>query len=645
MRPVTTAVLFGVVLVLGIFTLLTGRRPATPGAASPDTGANVLTSFDPAGIDTLVIRRPNGEARLEKRDGQWRLDKPVADRASNKAAGSLLDLLSHLTILDQISKSDVGSTEELSPDQLGLNAEKVIRVELGASAKKGTSTVLLIGHVTPLDNTVYARVPDSGERPNVYVVDGNPHPYLDDPVEALRDPGLVARPAERIVQVNIQTPKGTIEVKRKITPPAYDWNLVRPLQTRANRELLENILVGVSTLQYDKVLESGELPPAPPNPIPDGHIALELYSFGESEPLTIYLSPGKEKDEGKGAPQLRATVGDRPAVFSVRSDLLSVIPDSPNAYRDPHLARIPMQNVFGIAINSRDNPPVVLKTARAADGVRWYSLRNGEEEPANLRRVFTLIQGVNEQKVLDFVSDSAARLADYGLDPPALRIAFSLYEVLPDSPAPDGNPSPDAGKVGITKKVLQLGTNDEEILYANFSGEPYVYALSPAFRNLAPPSPLKWKGLKVLSFSSSSLRTVHRTGSNSPDLDLRYDWQYDTWTGTSGGENISGQIDRNLARKMRDTLASLEAVDWITELATAYKELETPSAVIRLSVEVLDKATGMRKPEEHTLQFAPAGGSLFYGKLDDSPDIFLIDRETYGALIAPLANKPIRPPG
>ncbi len=659
MRPITTLALFITSVALGVVIWWSGRE-STGGDVSADgyDSGQALLRLTPETIGRLVIKRPSGDVVLGRKDGYWFIESPIADRADPENLDTLLDLLSHLTVLDRIPLDEVGSSDELEPDALGLTGEQVIRVEMTSIPPAGQEMaddpdhVVLLGNPTPLTNSIYARVPDSRERPDVYVVDGNPRKYLDDPVAALRDRHLFLAPPEQIVQVTVKTPRGDIEIKRRITPPENDWTLTRPIETRADRERVDQLLASLTALRVESIVTSGELPGPPPNPVPDGSVVLELRRYGVETPLVVHLSPVRDQpaDADARGPAIEARVSDRPAVFRLRSDLLQSLPSSTNAFRDPHLASIPLQAVFGIAIESRGNPPVILKTARSQDGVRWFSERNGTGEPANVMQIVELIQAINEEKVLNFVSDSAAQLADYNLSPPAVQIAISHYERLPET-APDGAPAGGGGKLGITKKVLQLGYQEVgddgsggHRLFANFVGAPYVYEISPTFREKVPTHPLKWKDLKLMSFNPISLRQIVRRRGEGDSIALTYDYRRDAWEAEVDGAPVNDRINREGARKLRDTLGSLTCNRWLTPSPQAYQALETPDAVFEVTLETVDRATGSPKTTTHVIRFAKATELNYYGRLDDLPEIFEIDREVFRDLVIPVLTTRVQPP-
>jgi len=53
-------------------------------------------------------------------------------------------------------------------------------------------------------------------------------------------------------------------------------------------------------------------------------------------------------------------------------------------------------------------------------------------------------------------------------------------------------------------------------------------------------------------------------------------------------------------------------------------------------VNELDRATGESSRVDYRLAFAKATEYLYFGKLDSSPDVFLIDVETYKNLMRPV---------
>jgi len=57
---------------------------------------------------------------------------------------------------------------------------------------------------------------------------------------------------------------------------------------------------------------------------------------------------------------------------------------------------------------------------------------------------------------------------------------------------------------------------------------------------------------------------------------------------------------------------------------------------IKIVIEEIDRALQEPTNASHTLKFAPASTGFYYGSLDNSPDVFIIDRGTYRDLVQPI---------
>jgi len=658
MRLATTSILFAIALGLGIWINLDESRQTSDQAYQD---SKVLARFQPETLQEIRINSGGIETVMSKHDDLWFFDKPVADRADQATTAAVLDLLSHLTIRDKLSIEEIKTDDSLSDQNLGFTPENKIQVTLisntedkkKSTAKSENKTVLFFGNIAPMANTIYARLESKAKKTtSIYVVDGNPRKYFEDPNATLRDQSLLFAPAESMEGFSMRTARDTIKLHRKITTPATEWSMTSPIPARANSELIEAIIAQLSSLRVESLLDPNDTSEASPNPVPEDGVVFELQLHGMEKPVSVFLSPSKTEesidDDKKAVPLLEARTSDRPATFLVRSSLLKQLPPSPNAFRDPHLARIPPQRLHSIFIQTRDNPDVVLTAIRPADGhIQWKSDRNGKREPAGRDKIDSLVNAVNDERILGFVNDPKANPAIYGLDQPFTAITFNVFQPQPQtSDASSQINDPQTPKLIQRTLKLGLGKDDANQLFASFVGEPHIYQISPTFRNRVSPHPLKWKDPKVLSFSVFSLREIERIKKGQASLQLKYDFNSDLWAGKRDDEDISEGIDRRVAMKLLSTLGSLTAKDWITTSQLAYKALNDPSLTIKIVIEEIDRALQEPRDVNHTLKFAPTSTGFYYGSLDNSPDIFIIDRETYRDLVQPIiANPTILLPG
>jgi hypothetical protein len=462
---------------------------------------------------------------------------------------------------------------------------------------------------------------------------------LENPLETLRDLRVLGVPVEAVVQLVIRQASGQMSLQRRVTPPLQDWALVEPLRTWANREALDQLLTDIGALRIEEVAADVVAGEPLPDPLPEKSAVLQFQVYGVEQPLTIYMKEIEPGGEGTRA-LVEARVSDRPLVYQVRSDLLTKLPGSANDLRDRTLARIPIEFLDTITVQSRIDPLVYLKADRSAEVPSWTVKLNNNLVPANFAEVSALVNAVNEAAIREFTSDSAENLGEYGLNPPARRVIFNL--VFPGAPLEDGGP----GQVQQMARVLNLGwrEGDEERLYANFEGDPYVYQLDPTFVTHIPTHPIKWRSLSVLTFTPMHLKSITREMPEKENLKLDYDYRRDQWAASRSGVDATPSLDIPSARRLRDRLGALTASGWYLSLGPAYEALETPSAQFKIVTTELDRATNEPIEVTQIVTLAPASTNLYFGRIEGSPDVFFLDHETYRDLIRPVTTARISNP-
>ena len=491
MRFITTAILAVIAVALGIVIAIVDHEPDVGERAA--ALANVMLRFEPESINTITVEQGTEKTVIVKQGVGWFFAEPEQDRVDAGAVAVVLDQLNHLNIVDTISSAE----SEMTPAQLGLKGDKAIKVTLeGTRGEKGKEKVehtITLGIDTPRTNSIYARRPDDEE---TFVVDGNPKPYLGQPVVTMRDRKVIGAPVEAIVELVLRNSTGQIAMQRRVTPPLQDWALSEPLKTWADREKLDELLAALGGLQIEEVIDGEPGETDIPNPLPEDAAVVQMMVYGFEQPLTLYLKQVEEGTEEQ-PPLIEARMSDRPGVYRFRGNILEELPDSAAEVRNRTLARIPIQYLKEIVIQSRIDPMVRLRSERMSEGIRWDVSINNRLMPANLAEVTALVDGVNSAEIINFTSDSAGDLVKYGLLPPARQVVFSIE--YPGEPDAEGNPGPSQE----VNRVLNLGwkEGDEQRLYANFEGEESVYELDPSFVSFIPTHPIKWRSLSVLTCS------------------------------------------------------------------------------------------------------------------------------------------------
>ncbi len=636
MRLLTTILLGAISLVLAAVIQRVNERPVS-GRRAADL-ANVLVRFEPTEIHRIEIESALGKAELEKRDEQWFFLLPEEDRADSAAVLGLLDRLNHLGIVESLDKAEGGDEDAA----FGLNDGSAIHLHLfGEKTAHGESVdeLITLGAESPRTGSIYAR--RSGSSAGSFVVDGNPRPWVEKPMETLRDRRLLPVPIESIVQVVLRTASGEISVQRRVTPPAQDWAISAPLVSWADKDRMDQLLAMIGSLRIEEALTATKAEVKIPNPVPADAAVLQFRIVGVDHPLTLFLKKDGKAEDGR--PIVEAHSSDRPVAYHLHSDCLDQLPKSVNDLRDRSLARLPMQFVDSIRIQSRVDPLVDLRGVRSGNDVSWRVALGGKLLPANSAEVSALLATMNEAVIQQFVSDQASDLSEYGLVPPQRRISFQL--TLPGETKPDGTTSPERKLT----RTLDLGWKDgqEGLVYANFSGEPHVYQLDPTFLNLVPTHPVKWKSLSILTFNPIHLRSISREMPQKEQLRLDYDYRLDQWKASRNGVDVTPSLDPVAARRLADRLGALTARGWYLSLGAAYEALRTPSVVFQVVTSDMDPATRQAMETTHVLEIAAAGESLYFGRITEksafsegssSPDVFILDHEIYRELIRPVTT-------
>ena len=633
MRVITTAILGVLVIVLGVVIRTVDHVPVS-GADAAST-ANVLVRFPIEAVEKVSIER--GPARVEvlRRGEQWFFSEPETDRVDAAAMAKLLDELNYLTRIDEID-----SDENLSATQLGLEGDEAIRVVISGKNEAGDkiNESLILGTEAPRANSIYVKRHGSDE---VYVVDGNPRPWISAPLQTLRDPRILSVPVEAVVQLAIRRPDQSFALQRRITPPQQDWILTSPLQAWAGLEEMDQLMADLAALKIAEVRQDQDLSEKIPEPLPEKSVVIQMQVFGVEQPLTLFLKE-VEAPPVEGAPAMvEVRISDRPYVYRIQSRILESLPEEANDLRSRTLAKIPGNYLDTIVIEHVIDPTVLLKSERSENGLRWDVRIANKLLPANQGEVLRMVNGVNEARILTFAADNAEDLESFGLDRPERRVTFSMK--FPGQQQADGSISP----VQEMTRVLRLGwgKGEQRNLYAHFEGDPYVFEVDPSLLNLIPTHPIKWRSLTVLSFSAFSLRSITREVPGREQLKLAYRYQTDRWEAFRNGADVSATLNEASARRLGERLGDLKARGWYLSLAQAYEALQEPDAEFTVVTSQLDPAIGEAVDKTYKIRFAksgivvpPSSEPLYFGKLEDSPDVFFVDPETFGNLIRPVTT-------
>ncbi len=643
MKPHVTVILLTIAAVLTVFVV--GFERHLDSSREVEASSRLLIPLEVDALKRIRIRNAVGEVSIDRKDYGWKLMSPVDDHADPESIAKLADRLAHLAIRETIRREELGA-DGIRLSQLGLSESQAIEVKLEFDDGR-ESVTFHFGAAAALQGTLYARMPRSAARQDVYVVDGDFRDWIADPGATLRDRRLFRLHPGEIQSYRITTENGVIELERE--PDAPRWFVQQPLKARANDDIAYSILDDLSKLKIIEFLD----PRAAATTGLSGGIGPNSAVFAlqpqGGKPFTVKL---REESAQKGT--LLATISGRDAIFRIKNDLVSRLPKTINQVRYPYLADVNSPAVARIEIES---PLDTVDLRRLPENPQeWRLIRGSQNFRANKDKIDRLLGALNSENIVDYRSDSASQLEEFGLHRPLASISVTTSSV--DAAAlegyrakvaeaqqagkdPDKVPKP---KIEVTRRTLRFGRNDDLFLNAKFDDEPFVYAIDPAFLSInVPTHPLDWRGLDLIGFDLYSVREIAIAEVAAPPLRLFYDYLHGKWTGILGEHRIDDAIESRMAERLAAHLGSLRARQWLTQSRhEAYRALSSPSLQVRIKLQ--KPSVGNAEPNPvgfAAFKLAPATISgtrvvNYFGQFEGHPDVFLLDAVNYDRIVAPV---------
>jgi hypothetical protein len=561
-------------------------------------------AFAPETADAIQITNNDSTLEVVREGGTWVVQEPYQDRANPEVVQTLLNGLLRLEWRETLARKDQDKSDY---KRTGLGSSSATEVKV-----RGKGELLAhcrFGNKAPYEDSVYVSQPSvriKDDKDLLHVAKTTLPALLAKPPEEWRDSKLLRLKAESVHRFVLAAGTGAIEFTRSSGQP---WQLVKPLQIPASDDRVNAILAAMLNMEV-RLNPTPESSPQTSTPaLPPMKVTLE--AAGLADPVVITMQP---VESGQEVP---VVASNREGSFLASAKLGDFWRLQPNHLRDQQLARIPVSEVTAVRLRSLALPEVVLDKT----GESWVLSRFGKKEPGNAARIQALLDGLNAAQVREFVSDSATtNLELFGLEKPFLEIEW---------------------RIGAKARILQFGKAEQGVVNAKFKSEPGIVRINPLMLSIAPPETLKWRGGRVFSANLFSVRRIIIAEGVSPPLTLNYDPGDASWGGTIAGQDISPKIDRALANRLLNQLVNFDAAEWSTDRTAAIEALKNPSLTVQILAEDLENPGA--PPVATTLTFAPTQPgkktAIFYGRLNDEPDTFLVTREVYEGLVAPLLAK------
>ena len=322
---------------------------------------------------------------------------------------------------------------------------------------------------------------------------------------------LPVREADRI---ELTTGKGTFSFRK---PKDGEWELVQPVKTGADAATVGQLL---SEVQFVEHLQTFP---------PEARTEANLQTFGLGQPsrtLSVTTPEGELHVEiGRETPipggvyaKVRQPRGGE-QLLVLQNQLAESMDKDLNAWREKRVFPLVIPEVQELRMRQGAVEVEIQKTPEGA-----WAIRKPVEAPADPAAVNSVLGEISALRAVDFVADSEADLALYGLTSPG-----QAFEVRSQA----------------TNRILQVGlVNPKETnqVFARMVDRPFVFTLTKSSLEPLGKLPDRVRDRRLATFGAPS--QIQRVDFGGRGGEYRLEKQGESWVASWGGSNRTADAAR-----------------------------------------------------------------------------------------------------
>jgi hypothetical protein len=359
-------------------------------------------------VTGVTLTYPDREIQLVKKDGAWRLAKPVDAPADEAAVKTLLSTLTDA----QVQKT----LDELPPDLAAFGLDKPNPV-VAITVKDGAQPPpIAVGKNTAIGAKSYVR---KGDEAKVYLTTSSLQFALNKQPKDLRDKQLLAFQDDDVTRIEIKP--ATAEPTTLARKDTDAWT-VEPGGHAADPTEVRSYL---STLRSTRAVDF----PDPADPGKYGLTAPRLQvtvATGKDGADTKTIVLGNETTEGTQK-QVYAKRADQPTVYALGSWSFTSLNKGAGQFRDKTIVGFDPARVGRVSIERNEGGTVAL--ARTADG--GWKIAGTDDKKPKVETITRFLDDLRDLRGSDIAAEPPGDLARFGLGDPDLRIALTDKEGQP----------------------------------------------------------------------------------------------------------------------------------------------------------------------------------------------------------------------
>jgi uncharacterized protein DUF4340 len=350
------------------------------------------------------------------------------------------------------------------------------------------------------------------------------------------------------------------------------WDMLAPVETRADRGAVDDMVTGLATARMDR-----EIDPNPAKPAdfgldpPDAEVKLEVK--GRAEPLVLRV--GSKNPTGVW---VYAREGGKPAVITLSESIARDTTRPVADFRDRTVIAFDRRNVTGVDLDVNGD-----QIGLAADEPGKWRIVKPRALRADTDLVSEFLDKLEGAKAIEFVDDAPKSLVPYGLDKPA-RVTVWV-----------GRDKDRAARTLLVGRPVP----EKKGVYVKREGEPGVILTAEAVWTVFPKTVAALRDKVVVSYAYDKLDKVE-IAHGRETIDLEKEGTGWKLTAPEALRADSGAVTQ-LLWKIRD----LRALGFLAEgAADVPRFLAKPEVTVRLW------ETGAKEPKTLLLQssFERRGG-------------------------------------
>ncbi len=402
------------------------------------TGVDIVTD-----TDSMVV---------ESAGDKWRITRPVALPADTTEMNDLLDKLATAKVKEFVAEAP------RSRQAYGLERPVRVSVHTGKDKDRATRT-LLVGRTDGEKKGVYAM--REGEA-SVLLLPEEIGKLVPRNVAAIRNKQLVDFERDRIVRVDVESPKGAVTLVRE----KDRWAITAPEALPADQVEAGSLLTRLRELRAQAFLSDDAS--AIPRYLPKPSVKLTLTEQGGS-PTTVLLAPSADRRGGQ--PSAYAAVADKGPVVLVEGKALDDLGRSVNDLRDHALfSGVEPKDIKRLRVRVGGQTAVLERS-----GETDWKLLEPTRGAAKASRVEDVLFAVRSLRWKDIVSPRGEDAARFGLDAPSMEVVLLKGD-------------------GAELARLTVGKRDGDRAYVRTGATPTIYAIDARTLGPEPKIPDDFKG-------------------------------------------------------------------------------------------------------------------------------------------------------